>query len=114
MSNRDLTEQRMQAKDIPDSSLLALLHAQGQGAPFAYRVLYDAGVPTKVVEAKFQRFYRRGWIEYGVSLRTGWLTAKGKEALRTSREATGVVFTVYWTDEMLADAGCLPPRKDGS
>ena len=88
MSNRDLTEQRMQAKDIPDSSLLALLQAQGQGHPFAYRVLYDEGVPPKVVEAKFERFHRRGWIEYGVSLRTGWLTPKGTEALRASTEAS--------------------------
>ena len=77
----------MQAKDIPDSRLLKLLHAQRHGYPFAYRVLYDEGVPPKVVEAKFGRFFRRGWIEYGVSLRTGWLTTKGEDALRAITEA---------------------------
>lgn len=36
----------------------------------------------KAVCAKFDELARRGYIEYGVSARTGWLTDKGKEALR--------------------------------
>jgi len=72
----------VQAKDIPDIRLLTLIqeHDEHGGLP-AYRVLYDEGFPPKVVEAKYERFFKRGWIEYGVSLRTAWLTSQGRRAL---------------------------------
>ena len=35
----------------------------------------------RVVDAAMERLARRGYIDYGVSERTGWLTAKGRAAL---------------------------------
>ena len=39
------------------------------------------GAPFKVVYAAMERTSDRGFIDYGVSLRTGWLTAKGRVLL---------------------------------
>lgn len=35
----------------------------------------------KAVNRKMEELSKRGYIEYGVSARTGWLTDKGKAAL---------------------------------
>ena len=40
------------------------------------------GCPEKVIYAAMERAYDRGLIEYGVSLRSGWLTDEGKEKIR--------------------------------
>ena len=39
------------------------------------------GEPFKVCYAAMERAARRGLIDYGVSLRTGWLTDKGRQLL---------------------------------
>jgi len=39
------------------------------------------GCPEKVIYAAMERTYDHGLIECGVSLRSGWLTEKGKEFL---------------------------------
>lgn len=39
------------------------------------------GCPEKVAYSACERAVEHGIIEYGVSLRTGWLTDKGKELL---------------------------------
>lgn len=39
----------------------------------------------KIVTRKMLELSRRGYIEYGVSVRTGWLTDKGKLALATGQ-----------------------------
>jgi hypothetical protein len=39
------------------------------------------GQPEKVCYRAMERASDRGYIEYGVSLRTGWLTDKGKALL---------------------------------
>ena len=36
----------------------------------------------RAVEAKLLELVRRGYIEYGVSPRSGWLTEKGMDAIR--------------------------------
>lgn len=52
-----------------------------QGA-FPYDILQVAtGQPFKVCYRAMERAADRDLIEYGVSLRTGWLTEKGKKLL---------------------------------
>jgi len=47
-----------------------------------YEILERAtGQPEKVCYRAMERAESRGYIEYGVSLRTGWLTEKGKELM---------------------------------
>lgn len=47
-----------------------------KSAPFAYEVLYQK-YPSKKVDRKFDKLVRRGYLEFGVSARTAWLTGKG-------------------------------------
>ena len=50
--------------------------------PFPYEALAAAtGAPEKVTYAACERAHDRDLIDYGVSLRTGWLTEKGKTLL---------------------------------
>lgn len=47
-------------------------------------LVYDAlnlKYGEKPVQRKLEELARRGYMEYGVSARTGWLTAKGREYL---------------------------------
>jgi hypothetical protein len=41
-------------------------------------LMQATGQPEKVVYRAMERAYNRGYIEYGVSMRSGWLTEKGK------------------------------------
>jgi hypothetical protein len=51
--------------------------------PFPYEALAaETGQPEKVCFRATERAERRGLIEYGVSLRTGWLTATGRALLQ--------------------------------
>lgn len=45
-------------------------------------IMEKTGCPAKVAYAAMERAYNRGYIEYGVSLRGGWLTEKGERALK--------------------------------
>lgn len=46
--------------------------------PYPYeRLCAVLGCPEKVAYSAMERAYDRGLIEYGVSLRTGWITDKG-------------------------------------
>lgn len=55
--------------------------------PFPYEALaLETGQPEKVCYRAMERADRRGLIECGVSLRTGWLTKAGAELL--AREET--------------------------
>lgn len=50
--------------------------------PFPYETLAaETGQPEKVCYRAMQRAERRGLVEYGTSLRTGWLTPAGKTLL---------------------------------
>lgn len=50
--------------------------------PYPYEALAaETGQPEKVCYRAMERAERRGLIEYGVSLRTGWLTPAGKTLL---------------------------------
>ena len=70
------------AKDIPDAIALAACDCVAGGKEPPYSQLMARGFPEKVVYAKLAKLERRGFIEYGVSLRTGWLTDAGRAALQ--------------------------------
>jgi hypothetical protein len=96
----------MATKDVPDR--LVCIHVQryqdamkplfeegrvrpriyGMGAsepspPFPYETLAaETSEPEKVCYRAMERAERHGLIECGVSLRTGWLTEKGKGLIR--------------------------------
>jgi len=54
----------------------------GVDEPFADEVLQrQTGAPWKVIYAAMERAGDRDLIEWGVSLRSGWLTRKGKELI---------------------------------
>lgn len=47
--------------------------------PYPYdRLMSVLGCPTKVAYVAMERACDRGYIEFGVSLRTGWITDKGR------------------------------------
>lgn len=52
-----------------------------------YEDVIHARWGEKVVSRKLEELARRGYIEYGVSTRAGWLTEKGKTALRAAMAA---------------------------
>ena len=73
-----------------DIYLHAILHFVEKGVlpkpasspPWPYETLAArTGQPEKVCYRAMERAERRGLIEYGVSLRTGWLTEAGKALL---------------------------------
>lgn len=49
--------------------------------PFTYEVLGKKYGSEKLVYKKMEQLADRGYLDYGVSLRTAWLTEKGLEAL---------------------------------
>ena len=50
---------------------------------FPYEILNrQTGQCVKVCYGAMERAEGRGYIEYGVSLRTGWLTEEGKKLLK--------------------------------
>ncbi len=67
---------------------LAVAERGGDGDPYEWRLRYDVACgkySEKAVNKKMQELADRGYIECGVSARTGWLTQKGKNALAAHR-----------------------------
>lgn len=57
----------------------AAMAGEVERLPFPYEVLSEmTGAPKKVAYAACERAHDNDLIDYGVSLRTGWLTDKGK------------------------------------
>ncbi len=75
---------RLQCKDIPDEVILDACRAfhRGQTTQTPDEALCHRW-PVQLILAKMQRLHRRRLIEYGVSLRTAWLSIPGEEKLRT-------------------------------
>ena len=80
----------MARKDISDKQVCeAFAESEIQRAPnwendyaYPYEILHrETGQHEKVCYAAMERAESRDYIEYGVSLRTGWLTKKGKELI---------------------------------
>lgn len=75
----------MARKDISDQ-LVCLIYSwrhamilQGTDPPWPTQLLViQTGEPEKVCEAAMERAADHGLIEYGVSLRSGWLTEAGR------------------------------------
>lgn len=83
----------MQTKDITDLMVLNAYikakqiresEAASNTRPYTWPedVLYDqTRAPWKVILRAMERVHDKGLIEYGVSLRAGWITDKGKDFL---------------------------------
>ena len=80
----------MAMKDITDKQVCeAYLEAERQRGPnlehsyeFPYEILQRrTGQPFKVCYRAMERADRKELVEYGVSLRTGWLTEKGRRLI---------------------------------
>lgn len=72
-------------KDIGDKQVCEAYKTSReiQHVKYPYEILHEiTGQPEKVCYRTMERAFSRGYIEYGVSLRTGWLTEKGEELLK--------------------------------
>lgn len=70
---------RVKSSDLSELELLRLIrdyHDLYPAVPTPDVALADR-FPAKVVMRKMERFDARGYLEWGVSLRTGYLTEKG-------------------------------------
>ena len=45
----------------------------------------ETRAPEKLIYSAMERDYNNGYIEFGVSIRTGWLTEKGESYLNNSK-----------------------------
>lgn len=85
----------MATKDISDLQVvLAYYEAKQSPDPgvFPYHILMQrTGQPEKVCYRAMERADRRGLIDYGVSLRCGWPTQKGKELVVAELEQRGLM-----------------------
>lgn len=48
--------------------------------PFAFEIAESLGMNYKRAQYLYLKWSERGWWDYGVSARTGWLTEAGMEA----------------------------------
>lgn len=74
----------MATKDITDIQVLQAqqIWREDQGGPWGYEILmFQTGQPQKVCMQAMMRAERRDLLGYGVSLRTAWITDKGRELL---------------------------------
>lgn len=80
----------MATKDITDQQVCEAFAAYGGARlPFADERLQTAtGQPEKVCYRAMERAYGRGLVECGVSLRSGWLTDKGRAVLNNTKEGS--------------------------
>jgi len=91
---------RVHAKDIPEREILACIRDlkaksdEWRGGHTLAEFLFNPTppprpwfpedvlpYPPKVIEAKMQKLADRGFLDFGVSLRTAWLTDAGKARL---------------------------------
>lgn len=76
----------MKTADITDFQVCAAVQAYQEKPKGDKRWPYDflqewTGAPFKVCYSALERASKRALIDYGVSLRTGWLTPRGKKVL---------------------------------
>lgn len=88
-----MSEKKWQRKDITTEQVLWACEYRDLNKHKEILFLTDllceaTGAPEKVVVRALERENRNGMIEYGVSLRTAWMTDKGKE------------YMDYWRDEI--------------
>jgi hypothetical protein len=75
---------RWQLKDIPDEVILKrqLMYWETKERPFTYEAFKPLW-PEKLVFRKMGKLCDQGYLEYGVSLRTAWLTDKAIALLKS-------------------------------
>lgn len=76
----------MAVKDITDKQVIeAYLECKRIGEGWPYDILQDrTGQCWKVCYRAMERSCKRGYIDYGVSLRSGWVTPLGLKVLDNS------------------------------
>lgn len=85
----------MATKDVPDKLVCKVVaerdavpigELRGVGCPLD--ILADmTGQPRKVCLRAMERSFRHGYLEYGISIRTAWLTEAGWQFLEESEAA---------------------------
>lgn len=74
----------MATKDISDRQVCeayaVYMQDRSRNSPERY-LMATTGQPEKICWCAMERAHRRRLIDYGVSLRAGWLTDKGKKLL---------------------------------
>lgn len=77
-------DKKIKRKDIPTKSVLIAcheFHKNKEDAPWR-QLVKKFNAPEKVVYAAMERDYDKGLLEYGVSLRTAWVTDEGYKWLQ--------------------------------
>lgn len=77
---------KLSLKDIPTRDILLRQQEwwENKDLPFTYEAFPQW--PEKLVFKKMERLADEGYLEYGVSLRTAWLSEKGKQFLKVTKE----------------------------
>lgn len=82
----------MKRKDISDLEVLKAYrehHADIYNTPFPYEILAKKfGCDEKLAYSACERALKKGLLDYGVSLRCGWITDKGNELLAIDTPTT--------------------------
>lgn len=73
----------MKRSDIPTKAVLRACHRfhNYNDSPPWIKLMNQFNAPEKVVYAAMERDVNKGFLDYGVSLRTSWVTPKGYEYL---------------------------------
>ncbi|WP_184256359.1 hypothetical protein [Rhodopseudomonas rhenobacensis] len=109
----------MARKDVPDD-LVCLAVAVSKSinmTKWPPEILSEfTGQPIKVCYSAMERSYDHGLIECGVSLRSGWLTDKGKALLWANKDRLQKMIesAIASTPEMVRGPGIEPGRKQQS
>lgn len=75
----------MATKDISDAQVCRAFAEYKLTGAWPYETLENmTGQPFKVCLRAMERAVERGLVDYGVSLRTGWLTDAGKKLIEES------------------------------
>lgn len=67
---------------IKSDAFELLLYIANGGNGLRYQQQYPDRIHPNRIHALCEKWTRRGYMDYGVSPRTGWLTKKGKEWVR--------------------------------
>jgi hypothetical protein len=80
---KSIPKEKIQAKHIPDNLIWFMLtHPEYTNVSWGVGHELSRIYPPMVVYRKLEKFADRGYIEYGTSLMTPWLTSEGKEKAR--------------------------------
>lgn len=81
----------MATKDVSDYQVLCAVEeaTKNSHSEWSYDILErETGECTKVCYRALERAHRNGLIDYGVSLRTAWITEEGKKFLEEVQRLT--------------------------